>query len=123
VVRRHGSRRGSLRMEEENVPASVKKVDEATTVALVNAFNTAVNDLNSARQTVDASSMDLQAGWLGAASQKYQEGLVEIRTGLQNVGQALNQLTDDMQRFAAASTNREDDATAQAASVALSTWT
>lgn len=104
------------------MPSSVKKVDEASTITLVNAFNTAVNDLNEARRTVDNSATELQAGWMGTASQKYQEGLAEIRSGLENVGRGLNQISDDMQRFAASTQNREDDSVAQAAAAGLGGW-
>jgi uncharacterized protein YukE len=98
---------------------SVKKVDDPTIQALVVAFNHAVEELQTAEKTVLNCSGDLGAVWLGNASMRYQQGLQEISHGLVTIRSGLNDITDDMLRFAALTTNTEDDNLVHAAGVTL----
>ncbi|GAA4264010.1 WXG100 family type VII secretion target [Dactylosporangium darangshiense] len=96
-----------------------KKVDEASVLALVSAFNAAVNDLENAERTVQSSSADLGARWLGDASVRYQQGLREVSQGLVTIRAGLSDITDDMQRFASVTNDTEDDNLARAAGITL----
>jgi WXG100 family type VII secretion target len=103
-----------------------KKVDEATTLGLIQAFATAAEDQNSAHGAGVGIQSSLAGAWRGAASQRFNDGLTEWLDGLQQINQALQEIDGSMKSFAKLTASTEDDNLAQAAAGALgqgASWT
>jgi WXG100 family type VII secretion target len=102
----------------------LKQIDEASTVALINAFRTAADDQAAAHSAVTSTQAALAGSWKGAASGRFNDGLTEWINGLQKVKQALSMLDENMVSFSKLTTSTEDDAAALAAQGQVSaSWT
>jgi uncharacterized protein YukE len=65
-----------------------KQIDEATTLALIQAFKQASDDQNTAHNTVSGTAANLAGGWTGNASGAYGNGLAAWMNGLAKVHHA-----------------------------------
>ena len=77
----------------------LKLVDEASTVALLQAFKQAADDQNAAHNSVSGTAANLAGGWKGNASGAYGNGLSTWMNGLQKVHHALQLIDDAMVTF------------------------
>ncbi|MEV4346297.1 WXG100 family type VII secretion target [Actinoplanes sp. NPDC049596] len=102
-----------------------KKIDEASTRALLQAFQTAAEDQNAARNSGVTVQGTLSGAWQGNAADRFHQGMTEWLDGLNQVRNALAEIDGSMQSFARLTTTTEDDNMAQAAAGALSgaSWT
>ncbi|XVU26728.1 WXG100 family type VII secretion target [Actinoplanes sp. CA-054009] len=99
-------------------------IDEATTVALINAFKQAADDQQAAHNSVSTTQASLVGGWSGVASGKFSDGLGEWMQGLLKIHNALNMIDESMVQFSKLTANTEDDAAALAAQGEVSaSWT
>lgn len=106
------------------MPAGMKISDPTSTLELIKAFKTAVDEVESARSAVTTSQASLVGGWRGAAATKFDEGIGEWMRGLEQVKVALDKLDEGMTQFSTLTESSEDDRIAQAAAGAVSaSWT
>jgi len=102
----------------------LKLVDEASTVALLQAFKQAADDQNAAHNSVSGTAANLAGGWKGNASGAYGNGLSTWMNGLQKVHHALQLIDDAMVTFSRETGNTEDDNVALAAfNMTNASWT
>lgn len=102
----------------------VKIVDEATTRALLQAFQQAKQDQQTAHSAVSGTAASLAGGWTGQASGTYGNGLARWMSALTRVGNALHMLDGAMQTFAKDTQNTEEGNNALAGSALSSaSWT
>src|SRR5262245_42893973 len=83
--------------------------DEATTVAMIRAFDTCQDECNAIGQTIDAAAAALFAQWGGAAATMYRQALSGWMEGFNQVRTALNLLNDSMVTYARTTATTEDD--------------
>jgi WXG100 family type VII secretion target len=97
------------------MPDGLKQIDEASTLALIQAFKQAADDQNAAHNAVSGIASNLASGWNGNASSTYGQGLSAWMSGLNKVRHALQLIDDAIVTFARETDNTEDDNIAQAA--------
>ena len=91
------------------MPDGTKQIDEASTLALIQAFKQAADDQNAAHNAVSGTASNLAGGWTGHASGSYGNGLNAWMNGLLKVHQALQLIDDAMVNFSRETSNTEDD--------------
>ncbi|GLY93151.1 WXG100 family type VII secretion target [Actinoplanes sp. NBRC 103695] len=99
-------------------------IDEASTIALINAFKKAADDQNAAHSSVSSTQASLAGGWTGHASGTFSGGLDEWMDGLVKIHNALNMIDESMVKFSKLTASTEDDNIALAAQGEVSaSWT
>jgi|SRR3954454_142297 WXG100 family type VII secretion target len=93
--------------------ANDKIVDEATTVAMIKAFDLCQQECTSIKAKVTGAHEQLLATWGGAAAQKYDAAMHDWYAGYNDVVQGLNQLNESMVQWAQITTTTEDNAIVQ----------
>ena len=89
--------------------AGPKIVDEATTVAMIRAFNECSTECDSVQKLVDSTYSTLMATWGGVAAKRYGDSMAEWQKGFKDVQDALNMLDLAMVDFAKNTETTEDD--------------
>lgn len=83
--------------------------DEASTVAMIKAFDLCQQECAAVKAKVDGAHAQLMAKWGGAAARKYDMAMVDWNTGFQEVRQALGMLNESMITWSKITTTTEDD--------------
>jgi WXG100 family type VII secretion target len=89
--------------------AGQKIVDEATTVAMITAFNSCQEDCQTIQQLVDSAHSQLMSTWGGVAAARYDSSISDWKVGFTDVQNALNLLNESMVDFARTTQTTEDD--------------
>ncbi|MCK9904849.1 hypothetical protein CC117_27350 [Parafrankia colletiae] len=84
--------------------------DEATTVAMIRAFDNCQDECQLIQQTVNTAADLLFAQWGGIAAGRYRDAIVGWQEGFNQVRAGLNLLNESMVGYAKITTSTEDDA-------------
>lgn len=84
--------------------------DEATTIAMIKAFDICQDQSDNIQKTIDTASSMLFSTWGGVAAHKYRDAIAGWQNAFNEVRQGLNLLNDSMGHYARTTTSTEDDA-------------
>jgi uncharacterized protein YukE len=84
--------------------------DEATTVAMITAFDTCSDACDAIQRTLFEATTSLFTTWGGVAAKKYSEAIGNWTAGFNEVRQALRMLNDSMVTYAHLTKSTEDNA-------------
>ncbi|CUU56042.1 Proteins of 100 residues with WXG [Parafrankia irregularis] len=85
--------------------------DEASTVAMITAFDNCQDECAAIQNAIDSAASQLfsPAGWQGVAAAKYRDALSGWQAGFNKVQQGLNMLNESMVVYANTTTSVEDN--------------
>jgi uncharacterized protein YukE len=83
--------------------------DEATTVAMILAFDECQDECAKVQQLVDTAGSMLFSTWGGVAAGKYRDAIAGWQNGFNEVRGALNLLNESMASYAKITTSTEDN--------------
>jgi uncharacterized protein YukE len=92
------------------MPASNLVADEATTVAMITAFDTCSDACDAIERALIQATTSLFTTWGGVAAKKYGEAIENWKAGFNEVRQGLNMLNDSMVTYAHLTKSTEDNA-------------
>jgi uncharacterized protein YukE len=84
--------------------------DEATTVAMITAFDKCSDACDAIQASIEAASSALFVRWHGIAARKYREAIAGWQAGFEEVRSGLSQLNDSMVTYARLTKTTEDNA-------------
>ncbi|WP_432838024.1 hypothetical protein [Dactylosporangium sp. CA-092794] len=91
------------------------QVDEASTAGLLNAFNTAMGDQQSAHQAANGAHSELMGAWRANSATIFGVNMTEWMAGLSEVTAGLEMISGQMKGFAQDTDNTEGQNRAGAA--------
>ena len=97
--------------------------DQATTTAMVMAFNECQAECKTIQGAIDAAAAQLAVHWQSdQAAPTYQQAIGQWQVGFNHVRQGLDMLNENMQTYAQTTTTTEDDNAMNATGWASGSW-
>lgn len=84
-----------------------KTFDDATTTAMLAAFDTCQSEFAAAKSAVDVAHSSLMATWGGDAANAYSGSMLRWQEGFQQIRTQLDALTDSMNQYRGFTTGAE----------------
>ncbi|CAO5147355.1 ESAT-6 family protein [Frankia sp. AiPs1] len=83
--------------------------DEASTVAMILAFDSTQDECDAIQRTIDGAVTQLLATWGGVAAGKYRDAIAAWQQGFNDVRAGLNMINESMASYAKITTSTEDN--------------
>lgn len=97
--------------------------DDASTLALLQAFDQTLADCNAAQNAVDQTTSFMRRIWGGGAADEFTKAIMEWQDGLNQVKSGLGMINTDMQSFHQSTHTTEQTSIDNARWMTTASWT